>query len=223
MANPSYSSTLEWTCDTENNRSAGYTDVDQRCPGASATNHSYAYINERLKTKKIEKNVQMSIQKKKVVNILTKKMLQNYLQNTSFNVFSFPSLPFKPAVGTAVLPQSVLSTTDPKYKNRPNFQTGSHHIFSQMAYIRMKRSVWKKAIKEHMEERRNSGFLRFCPLPQQAPQFMNSWEISFSQEEDDFLVQIKVETTKIDCITQKKRCFLKEGDRTLHLFIYLFI
>ena len=56
-------------------------------------------------------------------------------------------------------------------------------------------------------------FLRFCSLPPQAPQFMNSWEISFSQEKDEFLVHIKVEMTKTDCITQKKRCFLKKGDR----------
>lgn len=46
---------------------------------------------------------------------------------------------------------------------------------------------------------------------------MNSWEISFSQEKDDFLVHMKVEMKKKDCITQKKRCFLKKGDRALHL------
>lgn len=47
---------------------------------------------------------------------------------------------------------------------------------------------------------------------------MNSWEISFSQEKDDFLVHMKVEMKKKnDCITQKKRCFLKKGDRALPL------
>lgn len=48
---------------------------------------------------------------------------------------------------------------------------------------------------------------------------MNSWEISCSQEKDDFLVHVKVEMTKTDCITQKKRCFLKKGETECCLYL----
>lgn len=47
---------------------------------------------------------------------------------------------------------------------------------------------------------------------------MNSWEISLSQEKDDFLVHMKVEMTKLTASHRKKRCFLKERNRTLPLF-----
>ena len=48
-------------------------------------------------------------------------------------------------------------------------------------------------------------FLRFCSLPQKAPQFMNSWEISFSQEKDDFLVHMKVEMKKKKTVSHRKK------------------
>lgn len=61
----------------------------------------------------------------------------------------------------------------------------------------------KKAVKGHVAQGEQL-LLKSCPLPLQAPQCMNSWAISFSWEKDDFVVYIKVEMTKTDCITQKK-------------------
>lgn len=84
--------------------------------------------------------------------------------------------------------------------------------------LEMKRSpTWKKQ-RKNTWNRKKELLLSSCLLPLQAPQFMNSWEISFSQEKDDFLVHIKVEMTKTDCINTEKRCFLKKGDRALPLF-----
>ena len=58
-------------------------------------------------------------------------------------------------------------------------------------------------------------FLRFCSLPQQAPQFMNSWEISFSQEKDDFLVHMKVEMKKKRLYHTEKKVFPEERRQSI--------
>lgn len=108
------------------------------------------------------------------------------------------------------------------HKNRANSQStlGSYQkvtILSSRWYIlEMKREVDGKSSKRTHGQR--EGTLRSCLLSQQAPQFMSSWEISFAQESAKFLVHIKVEMTKTVYCTEKKRCFLKEGDRVLPLF-----
>lgn len=215
MADPSYSSILWYW-----KKSVGYLGSDERCPGALAAvqipNSDFTHTSKScLKQRKWWYAQVGGFRKERMWWAL----LPRKCYRITFKIIPFPTsfhlLAYLLNQGAQQSHCSTYKTLSPGVWHTKQLTLKQEAtILSIWTHKKWKDQQYRKRTKEHMAEGGTLSKILSSPTAGSTI-YKQLGNFFFTQEKDDFVVHIKVEMTKTDCITPKERCFLMEGDRQL--------